>query len=309
MVSCSGSLVQSCRGEGGALQTNVTGLCGEDLQCSDHTVCPRSRHVLSPSTLLRLQAALQGAGPELRALPRLKPLRFRVSVIPQTRGLGWACADSVGPAFCAFPARAAQATRSFPGALSLGAAHLPVRTSVSGRAGPVRLCLYAAAGLWLPPSRRTATIQNLRRSLVRNWEPVCSLVGVPSLGPSWPLSPPGCLLPPAGDDGPVGCWVALLWNCSVVPLFCKGPAVPSVRALPRLILSLVIPQFKLLSHISSFRLPSGHSGLVLTLSNATGSSPFRSHFLVADASIWATFLLGVAFRPVICGFLFIFPPS
>ena len=47
--------------------------------------------MLSPSTLLRLQAALQGAGPVLGALPRPKPLRFRFSVIPQKRGFGWAC--------------------------------------------------------------------------------------------------------------------------------------------------------------------------------------------------------------------------
>ena len=73
-------------------------------------------------------------------------------------------------------------------------------------------------------------------------------------------------------------------------------------------LSLVIPQFKLLSHVSSLRLPSGHSGLVLTLSNATRSSLFSPHLLVADASVWDIFLLGVAFRHVICGFyLFLLP--
>ena len=97
MVSCLGSLVQLCCGQEGALQTNVTGLCGEHSQCSAHTgfdLLPEC--VLSPSTLLRLQAALQGAGPELRALPRPKPLRFRFSGTPQS-------ADSVGPAFCAFP--------------------------------------------------------------------------------------------------------------------------------------------------------------------------------------------------------------
>ena len=46
--------------------------------------------VLSQSTLLRLQVALQGAGPELRALPRSKPLRFRFSGTPQRRRLSWA---------------------------------------------------------------------------------------------------------------------------------------------------------------------------------------------------------------------------
>ena len=46
--------------------------------------------VLSQSTLLRLQVALQGAGPELRALPRSKPLRFRFLGAPQRRRLSWA---------------------------------------------------------------------------------------------------------------------------------------------------------------------------------------------------------------------------
>ena len=72
--------------------------------------------------------------------------------------------------------------------------------------------------------------------------------------------------------------------------------------------SLVIPHFKLLSHVSSLRLPSGHSGPVLTLSNTARSSPFRPHLLVADAGAWGTFLLGVSSRHVICGFYFFFLP-
>ena len=52
---------------------------------------------------------------------------------------------------------------------------------------------------------------------------------------------------------------------------------------------------------------SGHSGPVLTLSNASGSSLFRPHLLAADAGVWGTFLLGVAFRHVICGFYLLFP--
>ena len=73
-------------------------------------------------------------------------------------------------------------------------------------------------------------------------------------------------------------------------------------------LSLDIPQFKLLSQVSSLRLPSEHSGLLLTLSNAARSSPFCPHLLVADAGICDTFLLGVAFRHVICGFYLFFLP-
>ena len=38
--------------------------------------------------------------------------------------------------------------------------------------------------------------------------------------------------------------------------------------------------------------------------------PCSSHLLVGDASVWATSLLGVVVRRIICGlYLFIFPPS
>ena len=72
-------------------------------------------------------------------------------------------------------------------------------------------------------------------------------------------------------------------------------------------LSFAVPQFKLVTHKSSLRLSSGHSGPVLTLSNAACSSPFRPPPLVADAGVWGTFLLGVPFRHVICGFYLLFP--
>ena len=62
----------------------------------------------------------------------------------------------------------------------------------------------------------------------------------------------------------------------------------------------------MLSHVSSLRLPSGHSGLVLTLSNAAHASLFWCH-LVVDENVWATSPLAVVVRCVICGFyLFIF---
>ena len=73
-------------------------------------------------------------------------------------------------------------------------------------------------------------------------------------------------------------------------------------------LSLAITQFKLLSHVSCLQLPSGHLGPVLTLSNSTCSSPFHPHLLAADAGVWGTFLLGVAFRHVICEFYLFFLP-
>ena len=63
----------------------------------------------------------------------------------------------------------------------------------------------------------------------------------------------------------------------------------------------------MLSHVSSLRLPSGHSGPVLTLSSAACTSLSSPLLLVADVSSWATSPLGVVVRRVICGFyLFIF---
>ena len=50
------------------------------------------------------------------------------------------------------------------------------------------------------------------------------------------------------------------------------------------------------------------SGPVLTLSNTARSSLFRPHMLVVDMGVWGTFLLGVAFRHVICGFYLFFLP-
>ena len=95
--------------------------------------------------------------------------------------------------------------------------------------------------------------------------------------------------------------------------------MPQVRAFPGKalsrsvsLLSLAIPQFGLLSQVSSLRLPSGHSVRVITLSNVAGASLFSPHLLVADMSVWATSPLGIAVRHAICGvlfiYLFIFPP-
>ena len=67
-------------------------------------------------------------------------------------------------------------------------------------------------------------------------------------------------------------------------------------------LSLAIPWFGLIDQVNSLRLSSGHSGLVLTLSNAACASLLSPHLLVVDVSIWATSSLGVAVRHIICGF-------
>ena len=77
----SGSLVPLCCEEGGALQTNTAGVCGECLQWMDNPGLARAHGgVTSGSTLLRLQGAVHGAlspaGAACRSLPRSKPPRF-----------------------------------------------------------------------------------------------------------------------------------------------------------------------------------------------------------------------------------------
>ena len=117
--------------------------------------------------------------------------------------------------------------------------------------------------------------------------------GVASLGLSLPLSPPPCLLPPAGMG-------RLFSGVSQSLFFLRTTG--SVFGLVN---------FSLLSH-SLKELPPialRAFGPVLTLSNAARSSPFRPYLLVAGAGFWGTFLLGVAFRHVICGPYLIFPPS
>ena len=102
MVTYLGSLVQSCCEEGGTLQTNITGMCGECSQCLGHTgFTPAYRVcVLSWSTLLRLQVVLQG-----------NCLKWALGCMHfpglSRSGLGsWVLhkgTDSVGPIFCALP--------------------------------------------------------------------------------------------------------------------------------------------------------------------------------------------------------------
>ena len=102
-----GSLVRSCCGEGGTLQTNNTGMC---LQCLGHTgFAPRPRrvcfpclHCLGPRLLCQ---ELSEAGPGLYVLPRSKLLRFRYSGSPQRHRLIWACV------LCPSQIRAAHVTR------------------------------------------------------------------------------------------------------------------------------------------------------------------------------------------------------
>ena len=90
--------------------------------------------------------------------------------------------------------------------------------------------------------------------------------------------------------------------CSQVALFSPLFYEWAWRCLRLGLFGIAIPQSGLLSQASSLRLPSGHSGLVLTLSNAARASLSSPCLLVGDPGVWATAPLGVAVRYIICGF-------
>ena len=134
MVTYLGSLVQSCCGEAGALQTNITGVRGECSQCLGHTgFAPLTACVLSQSTLLRLQVALQlsKAGLGCVPFPGLSHSGSGSSGTPQRRRLGWACV------LCPSQVRAAQATRCLTSALSPGGAVCLITSPVPAAQFPV----------------------------------------------------------------------------------------------------------------------------------------------------------------------------
>ena len=95
MVTYLGSLVQSCSGERGTLQTNISGVCGECSQCFSHTGFAPAHDVCAfpvyTAQAPRCSAGeLSKAGPGL-ALPRSKPLMFRFLCIPQRHRLLGLC--------------------------------------------------------------------------------------------------------------------------------------------------------------------------------------------------------------------------
>ena len=117
MITYLGSLVQLCCGEGGALQTIITGVCGEYCQCLGHTGFAPT-HGLFAFLVYTAQALgcspgeLSKAGPGLCALPRSKLLLFRFLGTPQRHRLGWACV------LCRSQVQASQATWCLASALS-----------------------------------------------------------------------------------------------------------------------------------------------------------------------------------------------
>ena len=138
-----------------------------------------------------------------------------------------------------------------------------------------------------------STIQHLRKSLDRNRGLFAVWEGVASLGLSLPLSPPPASYLQQGWAG------SSLEFLSPFVLRTAGGVFRPV------IFSLALPQFKKSLPPTALRA----FWPVPTLRNDSGSSLFHPHLLVAGAGVWGIFLLGVAFRHVICGPYLISPPG
>ena len=167
MVTYLGSLVQSC-GEGGTLQTNTTGVCGECSQYLGHSGFAPTHSVCAfPVYTAQAPGCSEGelseVSPGLCALPRSKTLRFRFSHTPQRRRLSWAC--------ILYPSqvRTSQTTRCLERALSPGGAVFlsPPRSQPLSFLGAQQerhlccaMCLPWGADLSLRPSWWMSTVQD-----------------------------------------------------------------------------------------------------------------------------------------------------
>ena len=169
MVIYLGSLVQLCCGMGERCKQISLACVGSahsvwaTLDLPLLTAC-----VLSRSTLLRLQVALQElskAGPALPALPRSRPLRFRFLGTPQRHRLGWACV--------LFPSHDLSLPRCLVSTVSPGGSVHLITSPVPAAWFPdvqwacrlrCAVRLLWGADLWLRSSWRLSTIQDPRKT-------------------------------------------------------------------------------------------------------------------------------------------------
>ena len=231
MVIYLGSFVQLCCGEGGILQTNINGVCGECSHCLSYTgfapvhdVC--AFPVYNTQALGCSAWELSKAGPGLCALPRSKSLRFRFSGIPQMHRLGWACV------LCRFQVREAQVTRCLASTHSPGGQCIlstpptPPFSLLCFLEAPSQVCRVSSLGSWSLAATLLADVN--RQDLVSNCEPAHRLVEDAISGAEFAPSPSSsgyrspASLPPVGE-GLVCSWLGLLWY-SLNPLFCERPS-------------------------------------------------------------------------------------
>ena len=268
------SSVQSCCGEGRALQTDIA-VCGEHSPCSGHTGFAPYRGVCAfPVYPAQAPGSSIWSGPCAECGSSFRVLHNS--------------ADSVAPAFCVFPGLSGSGSQRLV-ALSPGVVRL----------FPSRRAARAARGLaFSPRARRAPSLRGpsarsgLRKSLGRTRGLCAGWEGVASLGLSFPLVPPPASYLQRGWGG------SSLEFLSPFVLRTAGGVFRPVN------FSLTFPQFKKSpSDCSQGLLAGPHPKECRWLLSV------RPLLLVAGAGVWGTFLLGVAFRHIICGPYLVSPPS
>ena len=200
VVTYLGSLIQWCCGDGGALQTNIPGVCSQcpgrtgfapahgvcafpvyTAQAPGCSVCNCLRRALgcvrfpglsrSGSGSQVLHKGADSVGPAFCALPRSKLLRFRFLGTPtkaQTR---------LGQHFVPFPGPSSSGDQvlsehSAPQVWCVLSPPPSQPLDLLGGSRPARLrwavCLFWGADLWLRPSQRMSTAQNPNKSRLAN---------------------------------------------------------------------------------------------------------------------------------------------
>ena len=189
-----GSLVQSCYGGGGTLQTNITGVCGECSQCLGHTGFAPA-HGVCACPVFTAQALGCSAKNCLRPalgcihVPDLSCSGSCTQVV--LRG-----ADSVGPAFVPFPGPSSSGSEMFG---ECSCCHLSPPPSL-----PLGFLSVQPAHLL----RRVLAVQNPKKSWLAT-KSACSLVDNASLGPQLSPSDSGCPCLPVSGVGWAGLWPAI----------------------------------------------------------------------------------------------------
>ena len=118
------SSVQSCWGEGGALQTDIA-VCGKNSQCSGHTgFAPHKGVCAFPVYTAEAPSCSIWSGPCVECGSSFRVLHKSV--------------DSVAPAFCVFPGLSGSGSQGFGRPLPRGGAPFPSAASGSGSQRLVR---------------------------------------------------------------------------------------------------------------------------------------------------------------------------
>ena len=213
MVSYLRSLVQfsPAAGRAGQRQTDIAG-CGVHSPCSGHTGFAPYRGVCAfPVYTAQAPGCCIWSGP---------CVEYSSSFLVLCKS-----ADSVAPAFCAFPGLSGSGSQKFGRPFPGCGAPFPSAAPARGRVPAACVCSQELASSQDPPGCGCRpTSQSLGKSLDRNWRPVCSVGGGAFSGAEFaPFPSP--VPPTSSGDRP-----ALLWSFSV-PLFCERPAVRPVNFL------------------------------------------------------------------------------